>query len=74
MGPANGQVSGRNEPVKMQGGRARQAFAVAGRCPVSGVRRTYGVYTERWGWQPHAWCENGLPTFASIVGKRSRSI
>jgi hypothetical protein len=41
---------------------------------VSGVRRTYGVYTERWGWQPHAWCENGLPTFASIVGKRSRSI
>ena len=31
---------------------------------MSGVRRTYGVYTERWGWQPHAWCENGLPTFA----------
>ncbi len=31
---------------------------------MSGVRRTCGVYTERWGWQPHAWPENGLPTFA----------
>lgn len=31
---------------------------------MSGVRRTYGIYTERWGWQPHAWAENGLPTYA----------
>ena len=31
---------------------------------MSGVRRTYGVYTERWGWQPAAWVEAGLPTWA----------
>jgi len=31
---------------------------------MSGVRRTAGVYTERWGWQPAAWVENGLPTWA----------
>lgn len=30
---------------------------------MSGVRRTVGVYTDRWGWQPAAWVENNLPTF-----------
>jgi hypothetical protein len=32
---------------------------------MSGVRRTTrGIYTERWGWQPAAWAENGLPTWS----------
>jgi len=31
---------------------------------VSGVRPSCGVDTDRWGFQPAAWVENGLPTFA----------
>lgn len=31
---------------------------------MSGPRRTYGVMTDRWGWQPAAWMEAGLATFA----------
>jgi hypothetical protein len=28
------------------------------------VGRTYGVMTARWGWQPFAWWEDGLPTWS----------
>ena len=31
---------------------------------MSGVRPIYGIYTERWGWQPAGWVEAGLPTWA----------
>ena len=31
---------------------------------MSAAGRTGGVYTERWGWQPAAWMEAGLPTWA----------
>lgn len=27
-------------------------------------RRSYGIDTQQWGWQPHAWMQNGLPTYA----------
>lgn len=30
---------------------------------MSGPRRRYGVLTERWGWQPLCWEQNGLPTW-----------
>lgn len=30
---------------------------------MSGPRRRRGVMTERWGWQPLAWEQNGLPTW-----------
>jgi hypothetical protein len=30
---------------------------------MSRTRRRYGVMTERWGWQPFAWEQNGLPTW-----------
>jgi hypothetical protein len=30
----------------------------------SAVGRTYGVMTARWGWQPFAWWEDGLPTWS----------
>jgi hypothetical protein len=30
---------------------------------VSRPRRRHGVMTERWGWQPFAWEQNGLPTW-----------
>jgi hypothetical protein len=30
---------------------------------MSGSRRRYGVMTDRWGWQPFAWIEAGLPTW-----------
>ena len=30
---------------------------------MSGVRRRYGVMTDRWGWQPTAWEQGGLPTW-----------
>lgn len=31
---------------------------------MSGPRRTYGIRTDRWGYQPHGWWEAGLPTWA----------
>lgn len=31
---------------------------------MSGVRRSLGICTERWGYQPAAWLEAGLPTWA----------
>ncbi len=31
---------------------------------MSGPRRRYGVMTERWGWQPTAWEQNGLPSWS----------
>ncbi len=30
---------------------------------MSRTRRRYGVMTERWGWQPLCWEQNGLPTW-----------
>lgn len=30
---------------------------------MSGARRSKGVMTELWGFQPTAWMQNGLPTF-----------
>jgi len=30
---------------------------------MSGARRRYGVMTERWGFQPFCWEQNGLPTW-----------
>lgn len=31
---------------------------------MSGTRRTYGVMTDRWGWQPFAWIDNGVLTWS----------
>lgn len=31
---------------------------------MSGARRSRGICTERWGYQPAAWLEAGLPTWA----------
>ena len=31
---------------------------------MSGPRRCYGVMAERWGWQPLAWEQNGLPSWS----------
>ncbi len=31
---------------------------------MSGPRRRRGLDTDRWGWQPLAWEQNGLPTWA----------
>lgn len=31
---------------------------------MSGARRAYGVMTQRWGWQPVAWMDAGLPTWS----------
>jgi hypothetical protein len=36
----------------------------AGSAAGSAVGRTYGVMTARWGWQPFAWWEDGLPTWS----------
>ena len=43
---------------------------------MSGPRRHYGLMTARWGWQPFAWEQNGLPTWgwrtapAALVTRR----
>lgn len=31
---------------------------------MTGPRRSYGIHTERWGIQPTAWIQGGLPTWA----------
>jgi hypothetical protein len=31
---------------------------------MSGPRRQYGVMTDRWGWQPTAWQQNGLTSWS----------
>ena len=31
---------------------------------MSGPRRRYGLMTQRWGWQPLAWEQNGLPSWS----------
>ena len=31
---------------------------------MSGPRRHYGLMTQRWGWQPLAWEQNGLPSWS----------
>ena len=31
---------------------------------MSGLRRRYGLTTQRWGWQPLAWEQNGLPSWS----------
>lgn len=31
---------------------------------MTAAKRIYGIYTDRWGYQPAAWSENGLPTWA----------
>ena len=31
---------------------------------MSGPRRRYGLMTRRWGWQPLAWEQNGLPSWS----------
>jgi hypothetical protein len=33
---------------------------------MSRPRRRYGLMTERWGWQPFAWEQNGLPSWRPL--------
>ncbi len=37
---------------------------------MSGPRRRYGVMTDRWGWQPFAWEQNGLVTWGWRMAPR----